>query len=117
MQCEAIAIIKGWGKRNSLPTASRIPKHGSCRNGTSLPRLISCSYIGFRGRGSSSEGEAQEAGSSSMNCWRLSSYMMHSIYMYIMCFAMEMSMLFNTVYMFHYDGNEYAVQHRNFSQR
>ena len=75
MHCEAIAIIKGWGKRNSLPTASRIPKHGPCRNGTSLPRLISCSCIGFRGRrGSSSEGEAQEAGSSSMNCWRFHIY-------------------------------------------
>ena len=43
--------------------------------------------------------------------------MMHSVYMYIMCFAMEMSIPFNTVYMFYYDGNEYAVQHRNFSQR
>ena len=39
-----------------------------------------------------------------MNCWRLLSYMMHSIYMYILCFAMEMSMLFNTVYMFYYDA-------------
>ena len=37
--------------------------------------------------------------------------MMHSIYMYMMCVAMEMSMLFNTVYMFYYDGNEYTVQH------
>ena len=67
-----VKLIQGWGKCNSLPTASRIPKHGSCRNGTSLQRLISCSYIGFRGRrGSSSEGEAQEAGSSSMNCWSI----------------------------------------------